>query len=169
MTLGEGGRSGHGPKCLYRTISGVEGYWGKTGANLGQKSNITPESPPKPPQNPPKQKWGGVGVSDSVAAICHTTRTPQVHPQKFLFKPTPLPFCVGTAIPSESSQNFLDSQKLGLWETTRENKTSLYEHLRMLLEACPQWMLQETSPKWQFCHAHDSLISKKSLLITIVK
>ncbi len=34
--------------------------------------------------------WGGVGVCDSVAAICHTTRTPRVQPKKFLFKPTPV-------------------------------------------------------------------------------
>ncbi len=72
------------------TRSGVEGYWGKTGEKLGQKSNFHPESSQKLPRNQPVQKWGGVGVCDSVAAICHSTRTPPVHPKKFLFKPTPL-------------------------------------------------------------------------------
>jgi hypothetical protein len=49
-----------------------------------------------------------------------------------------LPFCVGTAVLSESSQKFLALQKLGLQETMHKNKIMLYERLHMLLEACPQ-------------------------------
>jgi hypothetical protein len=52
-----------------------------------------------------------------------------------------LPFCVGTAVLSESSQKFFGSQKLGPKETTYKNKILLYKRLRMLLEACPQWTL----------------------------
>ncbi len=48
-----------------------------------------------------------------------------------------LPFCVGTSVPSESSQKFLDLQRLGPQEKTRENKISLYEHLPTPLEARP--------------------------------
>jgi hypothetical protein len=43
------------------------------------------------------------------------------------------PFCVGTAVPSESSQKFLDLQKLGPQEKTRKNKillTSIHVHHR---------------------------------------
>ncbi len=62
----------------------------KLGQNWGKSPIFTPESPQKQPRYPPGQKWGRVGVCDSVAAICHTTRTPRVHPDKFLFKPTPM-------------------------------------------------------------------------------
>jgi hypothetical protein len=58
-----------------------------------------------------------------------------------------LPFCVGTAIPSESSQKFLDLQQLGQQEKTHENKILLYKRLRMPLEACPQWMLLRNKSK----------------------
>jgi hypothetical protein len=58
-----------------------------------------------------------------------------------------LPFCVGTAVPLESSQKLLDSQKLGPQEKTRETKILLYEHLRTLLEACPQWTLLRNKAK----------------------
>ncbi len=85
MTIGEGGRRGHGPKCLYQISCR-----GLLGRNRGENPIFTPESPQKSPQNPPRQKWGGVGVCDSVAAICHTARTPRVHPQKILFNPTPI-------------------------------------------------------------------------------
>ncbi len=81
----EGGRRGRGPKCLYQISCR-----GLLGQNWGENPIFTPESPQKTPWNPPGQKWGGVGVCDSVAAICHTTRTPRVHPKKILFKPTPL-------------------------------------------------------------------------------
>ncbi len=37
------------------------------GQNWGKNLIFTPESPQKPPQNPPGHKWGGVGVCDSVA------------------------------------------------------------------------------------------------------
>ncbi len=79
------GRRGPGPKCLYQI--NCRGLLGK---NWGKNPIFTPESPQKPLQNPPGQKWGGVGVCDSVTAICHTTRTPRVHPKQFLFKATPL-------------------------------------------------------------------------------
>jgi hypothetical protein len=63
----------------------------KLGHNWGKNLIFTQESPQKSPQNPSEQQWGRVGVCDSAPAICHTTRTPQVHPQKFLFKLTPIP------------------------------------------------------------------------------
>jgi hypothetical protein len=58
-----------------------------------------------------------------------------------------LPFCVGTAVPSESSQKFLDLQKLGLQENTRVNKILLYKRLCMLSEASPQRMLLRNKSK----------------------
>ncbi len=58
-----------------------------------------------------------------------------------------LPFCIGIAIKLESSQTFLDSQKLGPQGTTRKNKISLYNHLCRLLEACPQLMLLRNKSK----------------------
>jgi hypothetical protein len=73
----------------------------KVGRNWGKNPIFAPESPQKLAQNPPGEKWGGVGVCDSVAAICHTTRTPWVHPQKFVFKPTSLNW----AVPNQA--NFL--------------------------------------------------------------
>jgi hypothetical protein len=61
--------------------------------------------------------------------------------------PVRLPFHVGTAIWLESSKKFLNLQKMGLQETTRKNKISLYEHLCMLLEARPQWTLLRNESK----------------------
>ncbi len=58
-----------------------------------------------------------------------------------------LPFCVGTAVPSESSLKLLDSRKLGRQEKTHENKISLYEHLRTPSEACPQRKLLRNESK----------------------
>jgi hypothetical protein len=58
-----------------------------------------------------------------------------------------LPFCVGAAVPSESSQKFLDLQKLGPQETTRKNKILLYKRLRMLPKARPQWPLLRNKSK----------------------
>jgi hypothetical protein len=49
-----------------------------------------------------------------------------------------LPFCVGTSVPSEASQKFLDSQRLGPREKTRKNKILLYKRPLMPSEACPQ-------------------------------
>jgi hypothetical protein len=82
--LREGGRSGRGPKCLYQIRRrGLLGQnWGITGAKIQF-------SPQNHPQNHPEIN-PGVGVCDSVVAVCHTTRTPRVHPEKFLFKTTPL-------------------------------------------------------------------------------
>ncbi len=73
------------------TRSYVEGYWGKTGAKLGQKSNFPPRITPKITPKSTRAKWAGVEVCDSVTAICHTMRTPWVHPKKFVFQPTPFP------------------------------------------------------------------------------
>jgi hypothetical protein len=58
-----------------------------------------------------------------------------------------LPFRVGTAVPSESYQKFLDLQKLGPQETTCKNKISLYKHLHMPSEAPPQRTLLRNESK----------------------
>jgi hypothetical protein len=58
-----------------------------------------------------------------------------------------LPFRVGTAIPTESSQEILDLQKLGPQETTRKNKILLYKRLRTPSEACPQQTLLRNESK----------------------
>ncbi len=41
-----------------------------------------------------------------------------------------LPFCEGTAVLSESSQNFVYTQNMGPSKTTCKNNILLYEHLR---------------------------------------
>jgi hypothetical protein len=56
-------------------------------------------------------------------------------------------FPKGTAIPSESSQKYLDLQKKGLQEINCKNKNLLYKHLRTPSEACPQWTLLRNESK----------------------
>jgi hypothetical protein len=58
-----------------------------------------------------------------------------------------LPFRVGTAVPSESSQKFLDLQKLGPQEKTCETKILLYKRLRTISKACPQRTLLRNESK----------------------
>ncbi len=57
------------------------------------------------------------------------------------------PLCIETAVPSESSQKFLDSQKIGIREKTCKNKILLYERLRMPLEACLQQTIVRNKSK----------------------
>ncbi len=58
-----------------------------------------------------------------------------------------LPFRVGTSIPLETSQQFLNLRRLGPREKTRKNKILLYKHLRTPSEACPQRMLLRNESK----------------------
>ncbi len=58
-----------------------------------------------------------------------------------------LPFYKGTAIPLEPSRRVFDTQKVGLQETTCKMKISLYDCLRMLPEAFPQWTLLRNKSK----------------------
>jgi hypothetical protein len=48
-----------------------------------------------------------------------------------------LPFCKETDVPSESTQKFLNTRKMGWQETTYKNENLLYKRLHMPLEACP--------------------------------
>ncbi len=58
-----------------------------------------------------------------------------------------LPFRVRTGVPSESSQKFLDLQKMEQQEISGKNKISLYQRLCMILEANPQRKLLRNKSK----------------------